>query len=92
MEGRPLANQLGPYQRIDDFVGRNTGKLIRGGVADTIAAGLNRMQLHRCQFGEDVGKVFQLRPIELDILAGAEVPITPVILARDKAQLAQLPR
>ncbi|MNT76759.1 hypothetical protein D3C72_2158050 [compost metagenome] len=48
------------------------------------------MHLDRGQFGQDVRHVFQLGPVELDVLAGAEVAVAAVPFARDVGQGAQL--
>ena len=45
MEGRPLADDLGPDARILDLVGRDAGELVGGHVADAVAAGLDRVHL-----------------------------------------------
>ncbi|MNE27524.1 hypothetical protein D3C80_1209370 [compost metagenome] len=50
------------------------------------------MHFHACQFGEDIGRVGQARPVVLDVLAGGEVAITPVIFAGDMGQHPHLLR
>ncbi len=62
------------------LVGRDAGELIGGDVADAVAAGLDRVHLHRGQLGQDVRHAFERRPVELDVLAGAEVAIAAVVL------------
>ena len=47
----PLADQFGPGTRVGDFVRGGTRKLIRRDVADTIAAGLDRVHLDTRQIG-----------------------------------------
>jgi len=42
--------------------------------------------------GEDLGHVLEPRPVELDVLARAEVPVAAVVGARDVRELAQLRR
>ncbi|KAG1241178.1 hypothetical protein G6F68_016946 [Rhizopus microsporus] len=62
------------------------------GVADAVAAGLDGVHLDGGEFRQDVRHVFQFRPIELDVLAGAEGAIAAIPLARDMRQGAQLAR
>ena len=50
------------------------------------------MHLHRGKFGEDVGHVFELGPVELDVLARREMPVAAVVGARNVRELAQLRR
>ncbi|MCY1540710.1 hypothetical protein D9M68_763650 [compost metagenome] len=88
----PLADDLAPDQRIDEFVRRDAGEVVGGGVADAVAAGLDSVHLDRGQFGEDVGHVFELGPVELNVLAGAEMAVAVVPLACDVRQGAQLAR
>ncbi len=70
----------------------DAGELVGGGVADAAAAGLNRVHLHGGQLGEDFRHVFQLRPVELHVLPGADVGVALVVVAGDLRQLAQLAR
>ncbi len=90
VEGRPLADDLAPGARIDQLVAGDAGELVGGGVADAVAAGLDRVHLHGGQLGEDFRHVFQLRPVELDVLAGADVGVALVVVAGDLRQLAHL--
>ena len=60
MEGRPLADQFAIRPRIDDFVGGDAGEMVGGDVADAIAAGLDRVHLHRREVGQDVRHVLEL--------------------------------
>lgn len=48
------------------------------------------MHFHRRQLGEDVGHLFQLDPVVLDVLARAEVAVAAVVLGGDVAEHAQL--
>ena len=50
------------------------------------------MHLHRCEFSEDVGHVFELGPVELHVLARREMRVATVVGARDLRELAQLRR
>jgi hypothetical protein len=38
------------------------------------------MHLHLGEFGQDVGRVFQLDPVILDVLARGEVAVAAVVL------------
>ena len=90
MERRPLAQDFGQRARIDDLVGRDTRELVRGDVAHAVAAGLDRVHLDFGQFGQDVGRVLQPDPVELDVLPRGEVSIAAVVPARDVRQRAHL--
>ena len=41
------------------------------------------MHFHSCQIGQDFRRILQLDPVELDILAGREMPVAAIVLARD---------
>ncbi|MCY1511557.1 hypothetical protein D9M68_459850 [compost metagenome] len=90
VEGGPLADDLAPGARVDDFVTGDAGELVGGGVADAVAAGLDGVHLHGGQLGEDFRHVFQFRPVVLDVLAGADVGVALVVVASDLGQLAHL--
>jgi hypothetical protein len=92
VEGRPLADDLAPGARIDDLVLGHAGELIGGGVADAVAAGLDRVHLHGGQLGENLRHVFQVRPVELHVLPGADVRVTLVVVASDLGHHAHLCR
>jgi hypothetical protein len=64
--------------------------MIGGDVADAVAAGLDRMHLDVGQRIENVGRVLELRPVELDVLARREVTKAAIPFARDEGELAQL--
>ena len=66
--------------------------MVAGDVADAIAAGLDRVHLDARQLGQDVGHVFEPRPVELDVLARGEVAVASVILPADVRERAQLSR
>jgi hypothetical protein len=86
MEGRPLADQLGPGTRIGDLVRGGAGELIRTDVADAVAAGLDGVHLDRRQLLENVRGLVELDPVELDVLPRGEVPVAAIVLARDVAE------
>ncbi len=92
VEGAPLAQDFGDRTRIDHFIRGNTGEMIGGDVAHVIAGSLDAVHLHGGKFGQDVRGFFQLGPVELQVLARAEMAVTTVIALRDVAQLAQLAR
>ena len=71
---------------------RNTCKLVRGGVAYAISGRLDSVHFNTGQIGQDVGDVFQLGPVELNVLAGGEVGIATIIFACNRGQHAHLPR
>ena len=86
MQARPLAQQLGDRPRIGQLVGRRTRPVIGRHIADAVAGGLDGMHLDLGQRGEDVGRVFELDPVELDVLAGGEMAVAAVPLLRDVGQ------
>ena len=92
MVGRPLPQQLRRRPRILDLVGRGAGEMVRGDVADAVAAGLDRVHLDVGQRVEDVRHVAQLRPVELDVLPRGEVAVALVPALGDHRELAQLAR
>ena len=86
VEGRPLPQQLGPGARIGDLIGGGPGELIRRDVADAIARRLDGMHLDGRQFSQDVGRIGQLDPVILDVLARGEMAVAAIIFARDMAE------
>ncbi len=92
VQRRPLAHDLAPRARILDLVGGDAREMIGGDVAHAIAAGLHGVHLHAGQLREDVRHVFQLRPVQLQVLARGEVAEAAVVAARDGRERAQLVR
>ncbi len=92
MQRRPLANDFAVRTRVVDLVLRDAGHVVRGDVANAVAARLDGMHLNGGQLRENVRDLGQLGPVELQILAGREMPETAVVAARDVAQFAQLAR
>ena len=90
METRPLAQQFGIGPRIDDLVCGGTCEVVRTDVADAIAAGLDGVHLDLGKIGQDIGRVFQLDPVVLDVLPRGEVAVTAVVLVRDIGQRVHL--
>src|SRR5690606_26795937 len=89
VERRPLPDDFAPGARIDQLIRSHTGELVGGGVADTVAAGLDGVHLDRCQLLQDIRHVFQVGPVQLDILARGDVRVTLVIVTGNVGQLAQ---
>ncbi len=92
MQGRPLADDLGPNARILHLVGRHAGILVRRDVSNAIAARLQAVHLDAGELGQDIGHLGQLDPMELQVLARGEVAVALVVAARDLGQLAHLAR
>ncbi|MNV55075.1 hypothetical protein D3C71_1472980 [compost metagenome] len=92
MHGRPLTQDFRIRTRIGDLVCGGAREMVGGHVANAVTRGLQRMHFHACQFGEDIGRVGQARPVVLDVLAGGEVAVTPVIFAGDMGQHPHLLR
>src|SRR6267378_1455325 len=90
MERRPLADDLAPDERVHDLVLCDAGEMIGGDIAKGIARGLDRVHLHRRQLRKDVGYALELGPVQLQVLARAEVAVAAVVLAGDLRELSQL--
>ncbi|EXI85512.1 MAG: hypothetical protein AW12_02269 [Candidatus Accumulibacter sp. BA-94] len=89
---QPLAQQFAVRARVDQFIRRDAGKVIAGDVADTVARGLHGVHFDARQLGQDFRRFLELRPVELHVLSGREVPDSAVVAARDFGQFAQLRR
>jgi hypothetical protein len=48
------------------------------------------VHLHGGQLGQDVRRLLEAHPVELDVAAGGEVAVAPVVAAGDVGELAQL--
>ncbi len=92
MERRPLPQDFGVRARIGDFVMRDSGEMVRRDVADAISRGLDRVHLDARELGQNVGRVLERRPVELDILPGGEMAVAAVVIPRDLGELAHLAR
>src|SRR5438105_579176 len=92
MERGPLADDLAPHEGIDDLVLRDAGEMIGGDIAEGIARGLDRVHLHRRQLREYVGNALELGPVQLQVLARAEVAVAAVVLVGDVREFSQLLR
>ncbi len=86
VDGRPLAQDFGIRPRIGDLVGRSTGEMVGGDVADAIARRLQRVHLDARKLGQDIRRVGQFRPVVLDVLAGGEMPVAAVVFAGDMGE------
>ena len=92
MKGGPAPHQFTPGARVFHLIRRNAGELVRGDVADAVAAGLDRVHIDFGQLGQDVRHLGQLRPVELDVLARREMGVALVVGAGDMGEPPQLPR
>ncbi len=90
VEGGPLTDDLAPGARILDFLGVHAGVFVGGDVADAVTAGLDGVHLHARQFRQDIRHVLHFRPVELDVLAGADVAEALVVFAHHLGQGAHL--
>ncbi len=90
LERAPLAQQLSQHARVHGLIGRDAGEVVGGDVAHAVAGRLDAVHLDAGQVGQHVGHALQLHPVVLDVLAGGEVAIAAVILARDMGQHAHL--
>jgi hypothetical protein len=92
VEGAPLTQHFGVRARIDDLVECDAGEFVGRDIADAIARGLDRMHLDRCQVQQDVRRLLQFDPVELDVLARREVAVAAVVFACNVAEHAHLLR
>ena len=69
----PLADDFCQRPWVGHLVGRNTGALVAGGVADAVAAGLDAVQVHAGQQIHHIGAFVQRNPVVLHVLARGEV-------------------
>jgi len=92
VEGSPLAHDFAPRPWVDQLVGSDAGKLVGGHVAQAVTAGLNGVHLHGSQFSQDIRHIFQGRPVELHVLAGADMGIAFVEVAGDLGHHSRLAR
>ncbi|MPN04519.1 hypothetical protein SDC9_151760 [bioreactor metagenome] len=90
VESAPLPHDLAPRTRVDLLVASDAGEGVGGDVTDAVARGLDGVHLHRGQLGQDFGHVFELGPVELQILARREVTVTAIIGACDVGEHAHL--
>ena len=88
----PLPQQFRDRARILDLIGGRACEMIRRHVAHAIAAGLDGMHAHIGQRRQDCRHIFQLWPVELDVLARGEMPVSFVPAVSDHPQLAHLAR
>ncbi len=90
MEGRPLADRFAPHPWVVEFIGRGPSVGVGGDVADAVAARLDGVHADAGQVFDDIGRIAQLDPVELEVGAGGEVSVALVVGARDPGELAQL--
>ena len=90
MEGAPLAQDLGVRTRVDDLVDGDAGKFIGRDITDAIAGGLVGVHFDRRQMLQNVRCLFQINPVELDVLTRREMAVTAVIGACNVGKHAHL--
>ena len=71
---------------------RDAGEMVGRDVANAVSRGLDRVHLDARKLGENIGRVLERRPVELDVLSGCEMTVAAVISARDLGELAHLAR
>ena len=89
---RPLPQDFRVRARVGDLVMRDAGEMVGGDVADAVSRGLDRVHLDARELGQNVGRVLERRPVELDILPGGEMAVAAVVSPRDLGELAHLAR
>ena len=90
MQRRPLPDDFRPGPRILDLVRRNPGELVGRGIADAVAAGLDGVHFGGGQVVQNIRRILQPYPVELDVLAGGEMAVAAVIPPGDPRQGAHL--
>ena len=83
MQGGPLAHDLRPHARVVHLIRRRGSIVVGGDVAYAVAAGLEGMHLHAGKFCQNVGRLFQLDPVVLDVLPRREMAKAAVIAPGD---------
>src|SRR5580692_9528901 len=83
MEGRPLTDEFAPWARVLQLLRSHSREVVGRGVADAIAAGLNRVHFDLREFGQDIRNVLELGPVVLDVLASREMPVAAIVAARN---------
>ncbi len=89
---RPLAEDLRQWARVDQLVGGDAGEGLGGDVAHAVAGGLDGVHVDLGEVLQDVWRLRQLDPVELDVLPRGEVPVAAVVTPGDQRQRAQLSR
>ncbi len=92
MERRPLPHDFGVRARVGDLVMRDAGEMVGRHIANAVSRGLDRVHLDARELGQNVGHILERRPVELEILAGGEMTVAAVVIARDLGQLSHLAR
>ena len=92
MERRPLPQDFGVRARVGDFVMRDAGEMVRGDVANAVPRRLNCVHLDARELGQNVGRIFERRPVELDVLPGGEMAVAAIVIPRNLGELAHLAR
>ena len=87
-----LADQLRPDPRILDLVRRSTGPLVRGEIANAIAARLHAVHADAGECRHGVGEFLELDPVVLNVLASGEMAVTAIEAPRHMRQHAHLRR
>ena len=87
---RPLPQQLSNWTGICNLIGGRTGEMIDGDIANGVAAGLNGMHLNLGQSLQNIWHIFELRPVELNVLAGGEMTVALVPTLGNHCQLCHL--
>ena len=90
VSGTPLTQQFAPGPGVEGLVRGDPGQRVRGDIADAVAGGLDGVQLHPRQVGEEARGVLQRQPVDLEVVPGGEVPVAPAIGGGGLGQGTQL--
>ncbi len=83
VKGGPLADDFAVDAWVFDLVWSHSSKMIGSDVANAIATGLDGMHLYLGQISENIGRVLQLWPVVLDVLAGGKMTVALIVAAGD---------
>ena len=90
MTCRPLPDDLGPDPGILDLIGCRPGKWIRGDIANAISRRLDGMHFKTGKPVQNIWRLDKLDPVELDVLAGGEMPEATVKITGDSGKSTHL--
>ena len=92
MVGRPLPQDLRIEARVDDLFRGGARKVVGRDVTHAIATGLDGVEISLRQHRKNVRRIREPGPVELDVLAGREMSVSTIVIARDMGKLAHLRR
>ena len=92
MQARPLPHKFPDGAGIRQLIGRRPRPLIGRHIADAVARCLDGMHLDTGKGVEDVGRVLEFDPVELDVLPCGEVAVAAIPFLGDQSEGVELAR